>query len=105
MVRIFLVLLAVMGLAAWGGGQKGPLDPETQARVAYKAADAPSITLLTSVRKQGGGGTHSALMVSGSQRVIFDPAGSFRAGFITAYGDVFDDAGIDHRMMELRFDT
>jgi predicted GNAT family N-acyltransferase len=23
----------------------------------------------------------------------------------TAYGDVFDDAGIDHRMMELRFDT
>ena len=27
-----------------------------------------------------------------------------RLGF-TAYGDVFDDAGIDHRMMELRFDT
>ena len=27
-----------------------------------------------------------------------------RLGFV-AYGDVFDDAGIDHRMMELRFDT
>ena len=27
-----------------------------------------------------------------------------RFGF-TAYGDVFDDAGIDHQMMELRFDT
>ena len=26
-----------------------------------------------------------------------------RLGFV-AYGDVFDDAGIDHRMMELRFD-
>ena len=26
-----------------------------------------------------------------------------RLGF-TAYGDVFDDAGIDHRMMELRFE-
>ncbi|MFP7674755.1 GNAT family N-acetyltransferase [Marivita sp. S0852] len=27
-----------------------------------------------------------------------------RLGF-SAYGEVFDDAGIDHRMMELRFDT
>ncbi|SHH65720.1 GNAT family N-acetyltransferase [Marivita hallyeonensis] len=27
-----------------------------------------------------------------------------RFGF-TAYGEVFDDAGIDHQMMELRFDT
>lgn len=27
-----------------------------------------------------------------------------RLGF-SAYGDVFDDAGIDHRMMELHFDT
>ena len=27
-----------------------------------------------------------------------------RLGFVP-YGDVFDDAGIDHRMMELRFDS
>lgn len=34
-----------------------------------------------------------------------DALGFYEKLGFTAYGDVFDDAGIDHRMMELRFDT
>lgn len=34
-----------------------------------------------------------------------DALGFYEKLGFTAYGDIFDDAGIDHRMMELRFDT
>ncbi|WP_416883746.1 GNAT family N-acetyltransferase [Marivita sp.] len=34
-----------------------------------------------------------------------DALGFYEKLGFTAYGAVFDDAGIDHRMMELRFDT
>ena len=34
-----------------------------------------------------------------------DALGFYEKLGFTAYGDVFDDAGIDHRMMELRLDT
>ena len=34
-----------------------------------------------------------------------DALGFYEKLGFTAYGEVFDDAGIDHRMMELRFDT
>jgi predicted GNAT family N-acyltransferase len=34
-----------------------------------------------------------------------DAMGFYEKLGFTAYGEVFDDAGIDHRMMELHFDT
>lgn len=34
-----------------------------------------------------------------------DALGFYEKLGFTAYGEVFDDAGIDHRMMELHFDT
>ena len=34
-----------------------------------------------------------------------DALGFYEKLGFTAYGEVFDDAGIDHRMMELRFDS
>nr|WP_238936757.1 hypothetical protein [Sulfitobacter mediterraneus] len=40
------------------------------------------------VNNRTGSGGHTALMVNGSQRVIFDPAGSFRDPRVTERGDV-----------------
>lgn len=46
------------------------------------------MTLFTMVNNTTGAGGHSALMVSGSQQVIFDPAGSFRDERVAVRGDV-----------------
>ncbi|WP_246036080.1 hypothetical protein [Aliishimia ponticola] len=56
--------------------------------VAYKDAGPPKLTLITVINNNTGGGGHAALMISGSQRVIFDPAGSFRPDWVAEYGDV-----------------
>ncbi|MEE4189796.1 MAG: hypothetical protein V2I76_15305 [Roseobacter sp.] len=63
-------------------------SPEEVARAAYVSGDPPSLTLFTMVNNSTGAGGHSSLMVSGSQRVIFDPAGSFRHPDGVERGDV-----------------
>jgi hypothetical protein len=45
--------------------------------VAYRAPGPATLTVMTMVNNRTGGGGHTALMINGSQRVIFDPAGSF----------------------------
>ncbi|MFL4470267.1 hypothetical protein ACERZ8_10430 [Tateyamaria armeniaca] len=45
--------------------------------VAYRAPGPDTFTIFTMVSNRNGKGAHSALMINGSQRVIFDPAGSF----------------------------
>ena len=47
-----------------------------------------TVTLVTVLRSKGGAGTHSALIVNGNQRVIFDPSGSFNHESLTIRGDV-----------------
>ena len=56
--------------------------------VAFRASGPPSMTLITVVNNRTGAGGHTALVVSGSQRVIFDPAGSFRDERVVERGDV-----------------
>ena len=46
-------------------------------RSAYRAPGPATLTVFTMVSNRSGRGAHSALMINGSQRVIFDPAGSF----------------------------
>ncbi|WP_295313914.1 hypothetical protein [Roseobacter sp.] len=55
---------------------------------AYRAGGPPGLTLITVINNSSGAGGHSALMVSGSQRVIFDPAGSFLHPDVPERGDV-----------------
>lgn len=50
---------------------------EAVQRARYHSSDPPSITLFTVVRKRGDEGAHSGLMVNGSQRIIYDPAGTW----------------------------
>ncbi len=82
-----LFFCAALSACAVGGGQ-GPLPAEVQ-QGAYVAVDGPpTLTLITMVNNRSGSGGHSALMISGAHRVIFDPAGSYRHDYVTEHGDV-----------------
>jgi len=47
-----------------------------------------SISLLTMVNANSGFGEHSALLINGSQQIIYDPAGSFRHSALPRRDDV-----------------
>ncbi len=85
--RNFLALAVPAALAACGADRKWADD--SLVRAAYFVAPGPaSITLLTVIGIPRGEGGHSALMISGSQRVIFDPAGSWEHPRIPERHDV-----------------
>ncbi|MFK7870153.1 MAG: hypothetical protein AB8B58_13050 [Roseobacter sp.] len=44
----------------------------------YISNEPPKLTVFTVVNNATGAGGHTALLVSGSEQVLFDPAGSFR---------------------------
>lgn len=85
--RAFLALALPAALAACGADNKWASD-EALRRARYVSDEPPSITLLTVIGIPRGEGGHSALMINGSQRVIFDPAGSWEHPAIPERGDV-----------------
>ncbi|MDF1855331.1 hypothetical protein [Pseudooceanicola sp.] len=62
--------------------------PEEAARAAYHHPGPPALTLYTIVSNETGSGVHTSLMVNASQRVLFDPAGSFHHESAPRVGDV-----------------
>ena len=63
--------------------------PDDRVRAArYVSDESPSITLFTVIGIPRGDGGHSALMINGSQRVIFDPAGTWNHPYIPERNDV-----------------
>lgn len=84
----FLILGAVLAALA-GCAEKQPFaDEQTIRQVAYRDPGAASITLYTVVNNRTGSGGHSALLINASERVIFDPAGSFFAEIVPERNDV-----------------
>lgn len=85
------ILLAVFCAVALSGCAVKPeieRSDDAVAQAAYRHAGPPELRLYTMKNNSTGSGAHSALMVNGSQRVIFDPAGSFRNEAIIRRGDV-----------------
>lgn len=85
--RAFLALALPAALAACGADNKWASD-EAVRRARYVSNEPPSITLLTVIGIPRGEGGHSALMINGSQRVIYDPAGSWEHPAIPERNDV-----------------
>ena len=76
MLRLTLSLVALLGLAACGA--QPVWAPEDQVQAARYSVEGPTyITLYTVVNKRSGSGAHSAILVNGSERVMFDPAGTW----------------------------
>lgn len=85
--RSFLALAAPALLAACGAENIWASDEAVRA-ARFTSSEPPSITLFTIIGIPRGEGGHSALMINGSQRVIFDPAGSWEHPQIPERGDV-----------------
>ncbi len=70
--------LALLVLAACGGPAEPVWAPDAEVqRRTYVDDGPPELTLYTVISTKTGAGGHSSLVVNGSERVIFDPAGTF----------------------------
>lgn len=85
--RSFLALALPAALAACGADNKWADDAVLRSS-RFVSPEPPSITLFTVIGIPRGEGAHSALMINGSQRVIFDPAGSWQHPQIPERHDV-----------------
>ncbi|MGR3757329.1 MAG: hypothetical protein ACU0AT_08915 [Tranquillimonas sp.] len=84
------VAAALALLLALGACAVDPVyDPiEEVQRAAYVSEGPASLTLYTVLRNKDDSGAHSGLLIDGPQRVLFDPAGSFKLPFVPERGDV-----------------
>ncbi len=77
-----VVLLSACAEAEWA--------PEIEVqRAVWAPPEGPTkLTIFTVESTRNGSGAHSAIMVTGSQRVLFDPAGTFRHPLAPERNDV-----------------
>jgi len=82
--------LACFGVLAGCAGTAEPVwAPEVEvSRAAYRHDGPATLTLFTVINNNTGSGAHSSLMVNGSQRVIFDPAGTWHHPRLPERNDV-----------------
>lgn len=101
MIRVLLLALLLPVLAACGADNVYAPMTEVSSR-AYRDAGPAKITLMTAINNRSGSGGHSALLISGSQRVIFDPAGTWHHPTVPERGDVL--FGMTPTMLEFYLD-
>ena len=87
-MRIVIAFSLLLVLTACAVSNAFDASPESIKEAAYAPDGPPKLTLFTVVSNTSGSVGHTALMVSGSQQVIFDPAGSFKHVDIPKRGDV-----------------
>lgn len=76
MLKKILPLVTMLFLAACAADTKYASDAEV-ARAAYVNSEPAAITLVTMINNRSGEGGHSAVIVNGSQQVLWDPAGTW----------------------------
>lgn len=102
-MRLFFICLALpLFLAACGGGEHVWASDEEVQRAAYSTGLPPSVTLYTVIGTTTGAGGHSALMIDGRERIMFDPAGSWYHPWIPERNDVH--YGVTERMRKFYID-
>ena len=85
-----LILCATgLCLALTGCAEKAPYASDAEiAAVAFREPGPSYLRLYTMVNNRSGAGAHSSLMINASERVVFDPAGSFYADVAPERNDV-----------------
>ena len=81
MRAVFFAACAAMMVSGCAAERVWAPDEEV-ARATYRHDGPTRLTLYTMLNNNSGAGAHTALMVNGSQRVIFDPAGSFNTSSV-----------------------
>lgn len=88
MRRILLSLIAVLFVAACGTAEPKWASDEAVAQARYVHKGPSSITLYTVLATRDGSGAHAGLLINGSQRVMFDPAGTWHHPTLPERNDV-----------------
>lgn len=101
MHRRFLAVIGLLILSACAAQPIWAPDVEVTA-ARYEFAGPTSITLYTVLSTRSGAGAHAGLLINGSQRVMFDPAGSWRHPRIPERNDVH--FGITPKMVDFYID-
>lgn len=101
MRNILLWLMLPVFLAACGAESKWASIEDVQ-RVKYRHDGPPSLTLFTVISNRSNGGAHAGLMINGSQRILFDPAGTWWSPSIPERNDVH--YGINPRVLSYYID-
>jgi len=87
-MRAFILLLIMPLILAGCAAEPVWAPQEAVDRVRYSHPGPPEITLYTVINNGSDNGAHSSLMVNASERVIFDPAGTFGHRTIPERNDV-----------------
>jgi hypothetical protein len=80
--------LALAGALAGCAAEEVWAPEEAVQRAAYSPGGSPTVTLVTMISNSSGSGGHSALIIDGAQRVVFDPAGSWHHPQVPERNDV-----------------
>src|SRR6056297_1402570 len=92
MTSVFRALIGVLVLALAGCGagvdMRPDASPEVISSASYRHPGPPALTLYTMINNRSGAGAHTSLMINGSQRIIFDPAGTVRLSAVPERDDV-----------------
>lgn len=83
----FLAVFSLFFLAGCAAESVWAPD-DAVAQAAYRHDGPPRLTLFTMINNNNGNGGHSSLMINGNQRIIFDPAGSFKHPTLPERNDV-----------------
>ncbi len=98
-----LLALVALALAACGTTAEPIWAPEAEVqRAIYSDAEPSTVTLVTVINNRSGEGGHSALFIDGSQRVVWDPAGTWWNPAAPERNDVH--FGLSPRMEEIYID-
>jgi len=79
-----LALIATLAVAACSTAEPTWAPDAALASAHYVAPGPKTITLFTVVSTRSGSGAHSGLLINGSERVMFDPAGTAPSGLARA---------------------
>ncbi|MGR3572047.1 hypothetical protein [Brevirhabdus sp.] len=97
---IFSLLLPLV-LSACGADAIYATDAEV-ARARYVSDEPPSITLVTAINNRSGEGGHTGLIINGSQRVLWDPAGTWFNRAAPERYDMF--FGMNDQLVDIYYD-
>ena len=87
LVRVVALLCVAVVLSACGGKSVWAPD-ELVAKRSYVSQEQPYLELKTMISNRNGSGGHSALLINGSQVVMYDPAGRWFHSWAPERNDV-----------------
>lgn len=88
MFRILIACLLAATVAGCAVSKRPQADQAEIVARSYRDPGPSTLTLYTMINTRTGSGAHTSLMIGGSERVIFDPAGSFQADVVPLKDDI-----------------